>query len=109
MNVRKSLFSKINRIKISLIAKFVHTNKEVDSRTLCSQTRFCFFCGLVNGNKKYIVNVHMYIEKIVLFWSSNCQEFIRVTAWGTILSLWRLVLADNALQRRPEGKSLNSL
>ncbi|MED6245431.1 Metabotropic glutamate receptor 7 [Ataeniobius toweri] len=34
---------------------------------------------------------------MVLFWSSDCQEFIRETAWRKKLSLWRLVLADSAL------------
>ena len=35
--------------------------------------------------------------------------FNRVTAWGKKLSLWRLVLANSALYRLPDGRSLNSL
>ncbi|MEQ2246497.1 hypothetical protein ILYODFUR_039139 [Ilyodon furcidens] len=38
-----------------------------------------------------------------------CQVFIRETDWGKKLSLWRLVLVNSALLRRPEDKSLNSL
>ncbi|MED6259758.1 hypothetical protein ATANTOWER_030355 [Ataeniobius toweri] len=34
---------------------------------------------------------------LVLFWSSDCQEFIRETAWGKKLSLWQLVLVNSAL------------
>ncbi|MEQ2181088.1 hypothetical protein GOODEAATRI_007802 [Goodea atripinnis] len=32
---------------------------------------------------------------LVLFWSSDCQVFIRETAWGKKLSLWRLVLVNS--------------
>ncbi|MEQ2235057.1 hypothetical protein ILYODFUR_037728 [Ilyodon furcidens] len=45
---------------------------------------------------------------MVLFWNSDCQVFIRETAWGKKLS----VAAGFSSQRSvapPEGKSLNSL
>ncbi|MED6243099.1 hypothetical protein ATANTOWER_014923 [Ataeniobius toweri] len=98
------------RIRISFIAKIVQTNKEFDSDTVLSIIKNIFLNVQIYTTDFTIeYNVRSVQVCMVLFWNSDCQVFIRETAWGKKLSLWQLVLADSALQRRPEGKSLNSL
>ncbi|MEQ2177008.1 hypothetical protein GOODEAATRI_034122 [Goodea atripinnis] len=80
-----------HHIRISFIAKFVHTaNKESDLVTLCSQVIY-FLSTYI-----YMINKSPSVHGVV-FWNSDFQGFNRATAWGKKLSLWRLVLADSAL------------
>ncbi|MED6275303.1 hypothetical protein CHARACLAT_025208 [Characodon lateralis] len=99
----------IIRIRISFIAKFVHTNKEFDSGTLCSLVLFLYY-------RIYIFtmyNIHIYNKKVhfqhlyaVVLYSVECsqrnsleEETVSVVAG----------FSEQCSVAPLEGKALNSL